>query len=71
MNPTFLKKEFTDNPLRITALVEGLTLDQARYKPNPDSWSVLEVINHMADVEIQDFRSHLDFILAPEGKEGS
>jgi hypothetical protein len=40
---------------------------QARWKPDLESWSVLEVINHLIDEEALDFRRHLDHILhAPE-----
>lgn len=47
----------------ITALVTGLTLEETRWKPAPESWSVLEVLNHLVDEEIYDFRAHLDHIL--------
>jgi hypothetical protein len=47
----------------IAALVAGLTPEQARWKPNPESWSVLEVLNHLLDEEILDFRRHLDHLL--------
>ena len=49
----------------ITSCVQGVSIDQARWKPNPDSWSILEVINHLFDEEREDFRAHLDFILHP------
>jgi hypothetical protein len=47
----------------VAALVTGLTLEEARWKPALDSWSVLEVLNHLVDEEIYDFRTHLDHIL--------
>jgi hypothetical protein len=47
----------------ILQLAEGLTLEQARWKPDEKSWSVLEVMNHLVDEEILDFRRHLDHIL--------
>lgn len=47
----------------IISLCEGFTPDSARWKPDPDSWSLLEVINHLVDEEVLDFRSHLDHIL--------
>ena len=47
----------------IGALVKDLTLEEARWKPSPESWSVLEVLNHLLDEEIYDFRAHLDHIL--------
>jgi hypothetical protein len=47
----------------ICALVEGVLDAQARWKPGPDDWSILEVIHHLVDEEIEDFRAHLDHIL--------
>ena len=47
----------------ILKLVTGLTEEEARWKPASDSWSVLEVLNHLIDEEIYDFRTHLDHIL--------
>lgn len=47
----------------ICSLVTGLTKEQARWKPTPENWSVLEVLNHLVDEEIDDFRAHLDHIL--------
>ena len=36
---------------------------QARWKPAPDSWSILEVVSHLYDEEREDFRVRLDYIL--------
>jgi hypothetical protein len=47
----------------IRALVEGVPDEQARWRPSPDAWSILEVIHHLYDEEIEDFRRHLDHIL--------
>jgi hypothetical protein len=47
----------------IVVLASGLTSEQARWKPEPASWSVLEVLNHLVDEEVLDFRRHLDHIL--------
>jgi hypothetical protein len=53
----------------IPVLVAGITQAEARVKPAPDSWSVLEVICHLYDEEREDFREHLDLILHhPEEK---
>jgi hypothetical protein len=51
------------NAQRISALVENVTPEQARWKPDPQSWSILEVINHLADEEHLDFRVRLEYIL--------
>jgi hypothetical protein len=47
----------------VVALATGLTHEEARWKPNPVGWSILEVVNHLVDEEIYDFRAHLDHIL--------
>jgi len=47
----------------IRSFTKGISDDQAHWKPDPDSWSILEVINHLYDEEREDFRAHLDFIL--------
>lgn len=47
----------------ITTLCADITPDAARWKPAPDSWSLLEVLNHLVDEEVLDFRRHLDHLL--------
>lgn len=47
----------------ILQLAEGLSLEQARWKPDEQSWSVLEVMSHLVDEEVLDFRRHLDHLL--------
>lgn len=47
----------------IRRLTGGITDAQARWKPAADRWSILEVINHLADEEREDFRTRLDLIL--------
>ena len=47
----------------IRALVQGVPDEQARWKPSPNDWSLLEVIHHLVDIEIEDFRTNLDHIL--------
>ena len=47
----------------IRQMVEGMSDEQGRWKPDPDSWSVLEVVNHLYDEEREDFRIRLDVIL--------
>jgi hypothetical protein len=41
----------------------SVSADQARWKPAPDQWSILEVVNHLADEEVLDFRARLDSTL--------
>ena len=56
------------NAQAIRALVENCSDQQAGWKPDDSSWSILEVINHLLDEEREDFRAHLDQALhAGEG----
>ena len=48
---------------RIRQLCAGVEEEQARWRPEPDSWSLLEVVNHLADEERADFCVRLDCIL--------
>jgi hypothetical protein len=63
MNSEFLATQMADHARTFKSLTRVLSADQARWKPDSDSWSVLEVINHLYDEERQDFRVRLDCIL--------
>ena len=47
----------------IHSLTLGIPDEQRRWKPDPESWSILEVINLLYDEECADFRARLDIIL--------
>ena len=53
----------------IRALLSGITPEEARLKPGAKAWSILEVVCHLYDVEREDFREHLDFILHRQKEE--
>jgi len=57
-----------ENAAAIQALVQGVTDQQARWKPAPDSWSILEVVCHLLDEERSDFRVRLDLTLHHPGE---
>jgi len=40
------------SPKEIAAAVSGLSETVLRYKPSPDKWCVLEILGHLADMEI-------------------
>ena len=64
-----LYQELVNSTGMIKALLAGITQDEAQIKPNPDSWSILEVACHLYDEEREDFREHLDFILHHQNEE--
>ena len=63
MNREHLIGQMMNNTKTILNLAQGVSADQARWKPDDDSWSILEVINHLYDEEREDFRVRLDIIL--------
>ena len=50
------------------ALTRGVSEEQSRWKPATDQWSILEVVNHLADEEVEDFRHRLDLTLHRPGE---
>jgi hypothetical protein len=62
----------------ILALVSRVSEEHGRWRPAPDKWSILEVVNHLVDEEREDFRARLESTLrdpkedwAPIDPEGS
>jgi len=68
MEIDYFVSQMARNAERIRALVEGVSDHQARWNPDPASWSILEVINHLYDEEREDFRVRLDFVLHRPGQ---
>lgn len=69
MKFSLLYQELQFSTGMIRALLAGVTPEEARFKPNAESWSILEVICHLYDEEREDFREHLDFILHRQQEE--
>src|SRR5690606_7583180 len=61
-------RQMDNNARRIQLLFERITDEQARWKPTPETSSVLEVVNHLYDEEREDFRLRLDYILHHPGE---
>lgn len=63
MDLTYMITQLKVQGQACVSLAGGLTDEAVHWKPSPTSWSVLEVINHLVDEEIYDFRTHLVHIL--------
>ena len=61
LNPVICRMEPFPEALR--ALLAGLPDADARWKPPTGAWSILEVINHLADEEVDDFRMRVRLTL--------
>lgn len=56
-------KQMLQNVTTVRSLTAGISCEQASWKPSSSSWSLVEVINHLADEEVEDFRTRLDLTL--------
>ncbi len=66
MNFELFLSRFKSTPDTLSALLQDVPLEVARWKPDANSWSMLEVICHMADEDRQDFRPRLKSLLFDE-----
>ncbi len=48
----------------LAPLVQGINSDDARWRPANGAWSILEVVTHLADEEVEDFRRRLQMTLS-------
>jgi DinB family protein len=64
-----LYQELQNSTEMIRALLSGITQEESQIKPDPESWSILEVVCHLYDEEREDFREHVDFILLRQNEE--
>ncbi len=60
---SFAIQRFQHNVQAISALAAEVDTAQARWKPAPEEWSILEVIHHLYDEEREDFRPRVDLTL--------
>jgi hypothetical protein len=56
-------RQLTVNAETMRALVQGVSDEQAQWKPNPETWSLKEVMEHVYNEERIDFRKHLKEML--------
>jgi hypothetical protein len=61
-------RDLTHHMEVIQAMTHGLSDEQAQWRHSDDSWSILEVANHLLDEEREDFRVRLDYTLNKPGE---
>jgi hypothetical protein len=64
ISPAAAAARLAANAVAFRGLVAGVSDEQARWKPEPSQWSILEVVNHLVDEETDDFRRRLELTLA-------
>lgn len=68
MDLQYLIPQMETTAQTIRSLVSGWSDEEARWRPDEASWSVLEVVNHLLDEEREDFRARVDLILHRPGE---
>ena len=63
MNLPYFITQMASHAQAVKNLASNIPDEQARWKPDADTWSILEVINHLLDEERLDFRVRLEIIL--------
>lgn len=51
----------------LPAVVTDIPIEDARWKPPDGAWSILEIVCHLADEEVDDFRTRLRLTLESPG----
>lgn len=59
----WLRASLERTPRAVRGLLEGLGDEDARWRPGEGDWSILEVVNHLADEDAEDFPVRLESTL--------
>ncbi len=68
MDPRSAADRLEANARAFSALLSAVPDAQLRWRPAPGRWSMLEVLNHLGDEELEDFRMRLDLTLHAPGE---
>src|SRR5436190_21141700 len=69
MDPDLLPARMESFRAALERLLAGLRADDWRWRPPEGRWSILEVVNHLADEETDDFRARLRSTLEDPSRE--
>lgn len=68
MNLEYFSARLGENRQAFASLAAGVSEEQARWKPTPEKWSIVEVLGHLYDEETDDFRRRLRLLLERPGE---
>lgn len=63
MNHIEITQELERNQAAFKALLTGISKAETLWKPLPDKWCLLEIVCHLRDEEIEDFRARTRHVL--------
>lgn len=64
MNPSEIIIQLESGLEVFAGLFTGISTEHITYKPSPDKWCLLEIVSHLYDEEVYDFKPRLKKILA-------
>lgn len=67
MNHEAIINQLASHAQVLETLVDGMPQEQLRWKQSPEKWSVLEVVGHLYDEELEDFRPRVEGPLGAAG----
>jgi hypothetical protein len=63
MNSSDLINRLENSARALVAALHGVSEAESRWKPAPADWSIVEIVNHLVDEEVEDFRTRLRLTL--------
>ena len=63
MDLKYFSQQLKNNSQAVACLTSELTNEEARWRYEPDKWTILEVINHLYEEEQKDFPLRLKYML--------
>lgn len=63
MNPSWMIDRLERFPRTLGALLSGIEPEDARWRPGPEHWSMLEIVCHLVDEDLDDFGTRLRMTL--------
>ncbi len=64
---SYLIQQLESNAYVFSNLLSNKSLEEIQFKPEPNSWNMLEIICHLVDEEKEDFRMRLKTVLETPG----
>lgn len=62
-DPKSMIKQLEANVELFEILLANVDAEEANWKPNPDKWSIANVLFHLADEECKDFQARIKYAL--------
>ncbi len=63
MEPETIFQKLNDNQRVFKYLLENKSIEEYTFRPDSHSWCLLEVVCHLLDEEVEDFRARVNHIL--------